>query len=181
LTCEEVRELHQAYAAGELAAEEKSAFEAHCRECEACRQLLEQMEVPTPPPYLAAEIKEEALQRTSPERTATRKRAIGSPQFLAACAVIAAGVIVALIAADHMNNSEAREDAWAPAIIVTSGGATVDLTDTEDPMRVQSRDEILEKLQRHGHVAPATDTSGEEGTPQPGASEVEPDVPPAEQ
>ncbi len=187
LTCEEARELHEAYVAGELAAEEKAAFETHCRECEACRHFLEQPadepEAPAPPPYLAAEIKGEARQRKCPERTATRKRAIGSPHFLAICAVIAVGVIVALIATYQMNNSEAREDTWAPAVIVTSGGGVISLTDADDPMRVQSREEILEKMDRHGHVPATTpaDTPGEQAPPQSGETEVEQGPPPADQ
>ena len=187
LTCEEAGQLHEAYAAGELAAEQKAAFETHCRECEACRRLVEQLaeepEAPAPPPYLAAEIKQEARQRKCPERNATRKRAIGSPQFLAICAVIAAGVILALVATYHMNNMTAREDAWAPAIIVTSGGGVITLTDAEDPMRELSREEILEKMDRHGHVPETTspETPGETTPPQPEDTGIPQSTPPADQ
>jgi len=158
LTCEEVSDLQDAYLTGALSAEQKAAVDDHCAHCKPCRDLLAEeagpqplqspAEPPMPPRYLAAQIKSEARQRRSPERAAARKRMIGSPSFLAVCAVIAAGVIATLAVTYHMNNVRLREDTSAPAFVVTSGGGVITLTDPEDPMREQTADELLEKLRR---------------------------------
>ena len=158
LTCEEVSDLQDAYLTGALSVEQKAAVDDHCAHCKSCRDLLSEAlgpqppqsppDPPTPPRYLAAQIKSEARQRRSPERAAARKRMIGSPSFLAACAVIATGVIATLVVTYHMNNVRLREDTWAPAFVVTSGGDVIPLTDPEDPMREQTTDEVLEKLHR---------------------------------
>ncbi len=177
LTCEEVSDLQDAYLTGALSAEQKAAVDDHCAHCEPCRDLLRERagsqplqsspEPPTPPRYLAAQIKSEARQRRSPERAAARKRMIGSPSFLAVCAVIIAGVIATLVVTYHMNNVRLREDTWAPALVVTSGGGVIVLTDPEDPMREQTADEVLEKLRR-GKQALGKAQSESQGTqPEP--------------
>ncbi|GEM_PF-4735537 len=160
LTCEEVSDLQDAYLSGTLSAEQQAAVEEHCAHChcQSCRELLSPAaepqalpnapEPPSPPRYLAAQIKSEARQRRSPERAAARKRMIGSPSFLAACAVIIAGVIATLVVTYHMNSIRARADTWAPAFVVTSGGGVITLTDPTDPMREQTADELLEKFHR---------------------------------
>ncbi len=158
LTCDDVRRLLDDYLSGSLAADEIAAVEDHCSHCETCRALISDAveaqlarkasRPPAPPPYLAAEIKSEAKQLRSPERIASRKRMVGSPHFLAACAVIVVGAMATLVATYHLNSLKPRQDAWVPAFVVTSGGGVIFLADPENPMREQTPDEVLEKLNR---------------------------------
>ncbi len=78
---------------------------------------------PPPPPYLAQEIKARLRYEDPEVRRRAHRRMIGSPHFIASCAIILAGVIVTLGAIVHMNNSEPRSDYWVPAIVVSAGHA----------------------------------------------------------
>jgi|LSQX01.1.fsa_nt_gb anti-sigma-K factor RskA len=157
LTCGQVRQWQEEYRSGDLALADLLAIEQHCRRCEHCRLLLQQCEEqsstsplsPSPPPpplYLAAQIKSEAHQRQPAQRAVPRKRLIGSPHFLAACAVVAAGAIAVLAVICHLEASKPRSDAWAPAFVVTSGGGTIMLVDSDNFFRETSPEEMLERL-----------------------------------
>jgi hypothetical protein len=155
-TCVDVRRMHAAYVAGGLSDSRREAFEAHCLECEHCRRLVD---IPAPhlyeppprlepPPYLAAEIVAEARGRCAPQRKAARRRLIGSTPFLATCAAIAAGTILTLVAVYHYNRIQPRQDTHVPVVFVKSGQGVLILADPNDPMREQTPEEILEKIQR---------------------------------
>lgn len=156
LTCADVRRLYAAYRAGALSESLREAFEAHCLECEHCSELIdittphlyEPPPRPAPPPYLAAEILAEARQRKSPQQTAARRSTIGSPPFLATCAVIAAGAVLTLLAIYHYERIQPRQDTHTPVLFVKSGQGVLILADPNDPMREQTPEEILDKIRR---------------------------------
>lgn len=183
LTCERVRQWKDKYRSGELSAEDRHLVERHCEDCPQCRELLfgQASEAPAePPPYLASQIKSEARRRRPAERAVVRNRMVGSPQFLAACAVIVAGTIATLAVVYYFNSLKPREDAWAPAFVVTSGGGMIMLTDSEDPMRELSAEEMLERLHqgRSGTDQQGTDRTGESEDPAPSSSEAADEKPP---
>lgn len=155
-TCEDVERMYVSYCAGALSEEDAEAFEAHCLECEHCRELLDIMPpkqhkpptAPAPPPYLASEIVAEARLQRSPQRLAAHRRTLGSPPFLATCALIAAGVVLTLVAIYHYNHVQPRPDTHVPVLFVKSGQGVLILADPNDPMKEQTPEEILEKIRR---------------------------------
>jgi hypothetical protein len=158
LTCEQVRQWHQHGRLDQLSPADLLAVERHCEQCAECWSFLYGSEnqgsaeslpaSPEPPLYLAAQIKCEVRQRRPAQRASVRKRLIGSPHFLAVCAVIVAGAVATLGVIYYFNSLKPREDAWAPAFVLTSGGGTIMLADSEDPSRAVSTEEMLERFQQ---------------------------------
>ena len=174
LTCEQVQRWCRHGRLEELSLADLLAVERHCEQCVKCRRLAYGPErhrpvtsipspspVPSPPRYLAAQIKSEAHQRLPAQQACVRKRLIGSPHFLAVCAVITAGIIATLAAVYYFNSSKPREDAWAPALVVTSGSGTIILADSEDPARTVSTEEMLERFSQRQATSGRQDTGSE--------------------
>jgi hypothetical protein len=174
LTCEQVQRWCRHGRLEELSLADLLAVERHCEQCVKCRRLAYGPErhrpvtsipspspVPSPPRYLAAQIKSEAHQRLPAQQACVRKRLIGSPHFLAVCAVITAGIIATLAAVYYFNSSKPREDAWAPAFVVISGGGTIILADSEDPARTVSTEEMLERFSQRQATSGRQDTGSE--------------------
>jgi hypothetical protein len=75
--------------------------------------------------------------------------------------VITAGIIATLAAVYYFNSSKPREDAWAPALVVTSGSGTIILADSEDPARTVSTEEMLERFSQRQATSGRQDTGSE--------------------
>lgn len=131
LPCEDVQRLIEDHVVGTLDDERRREVVAHLKTCAHCHQavdaarlakmVLGEVNTPSPPPTLAAEIKNAVQLRLQYRPRPLHERALGSPAFMATCASLLCGAIICLVAILRVGAAGSIDE---PATVVVAEAPT---------------------------------------------------------